>query len=218
MKHMKPRILILTWALLAAVSATAQQPEKAKALLDEVYDKVVGYDNIFVDFKFELNNTEANVSQETRGDLTLLGEKYVLNYMGAQQLYDGDKVYTVVPENEEVTIEDKSDDPGTVSPSQMLTFYREGHNYAWDVLQNVQGRKIQYVKLTPIDSDSDIRSILLGIDVETKHIYRLIETGSNGTKTTITVNSFKTDQPLSKSLFTFDEQKFKDDGYYIIRN
>ena len=95
---MKPRILILTWALLAAVSATAQQPEKAKALLDEVYDKVVGYDNIFVDFKFELNNTEANVSQETRGDLTLLGEKYVLNYMGAQQLYDGDKVYTVVPE------------------------------------------------------------------------------------------------------------------------
>ncbi len=54
--------------------------------------------------------------------------------------------------------------------------------------------------------------------METKHIYRLIETGSNGTKTTITVNSFKTDQPLSKSLFTFDEQKFKDDGYYIIRN
>ena len=215
---MKPRILIVALALLAALPATAQQPEKAKALLDEVYDKVRSYDNIFVDFKFELNNTEADVRQETRGDLTLQGDKYLLNYMGAQQLYDGNKVYTVVPENEEVTIEDKSDDAGTVSPSEMLTFYREGHNYAWDVLQNVQGRKIQYVKLTPIDSDSDIRSILLGIDVETKHIYRLIETGSNGTKTTITVNSFKTDQPLSKSLFTFDEQKFTDEGYYIIRN
>ncbi len=124
----------------------------------------------------------------------------------------------MVPENEEVTIEDKSDDPGSVSPSEMLTFYREGHNYAWDVLQNVQGRKIQYVKLTPIDSDSDIREILLGVDVETRHIYKLIETGNNGTKTTITVNSFKTDQPLSESLFTFDEQKYKDEGYYIIRN
>ena len=100
----------------------------------------------------------------------------------------------------------------------MLTFDREGHQYTWDILQNVQGRKIQYVRLTPIDSNSETASILLGIDVETKHIYKLIETGKNGTKTTITVNSFKTDQPLSQSLFTFDEKKYTDEGYYIIRN
>lgn len=203
---------------MVAAGARAQESAKAKALLDDVYGKVKGYDNIYVDFKFDLYNAEADVKQETRGDLTLKGDKYVLNYMGAKQLYDGNKVYTVVPENEEVTIEDKSDDPGTVSPSKMLTFYREGHNYAWDILQTVQGRKIQYVKLTPIDSNAEVASILLGIDVETKHIYKLIETGKNGTQTTITVNSFKTDQPLSNSLFTFDEQKYQDDGYYIIRN
>lgn len=215
---MKTRILFLLAVLVVAAGTRAQESAKAKALLDEVYGKVKGYDNIFVDFKFDLYNAEADVKQETRGDLTLKGDKYVLNYMGAKQLYDGKKVYTVVPENEEVTIEDKSDDPGTVSPSKMLTFYREGHNYAWDILQNVQGRKIQYVKLTPIDSNAEVASILLGIDVETKHIYKLIETGENGTQTTITVNSFKTDQPLSNSLFTFDEQKYQDDGYYIIRN
>ena len=45
------------------------------------------------------------------------------------------------------------------------------------------------------------------------NIYKLIETGKNGTKTTITVNSFKTNEPLSKTLFTFDEKKYKD--YYI---
>jgi outer membrane lipoprotein-sorting protein len=133
-------------------------------------------------------------------------------------LYDGRKVYTVVPENEEVTIEDKSEDENTITPSDMLTFYREGHTYQWDILQNVQGRKIQYVKLTPIDSNSEIEFILLGIDAETKHIYKLIETGKNGTKTTITVNSFKTNQPLSKTLFTFDEDKYENQGYYIIRN
>ena len=88
----------------------------------------------------------------------------------------------------------------------------------WDILQDVQGRKIQYVKLTPIDTNSEVASILLGIDVETQHIYKLIETGKNGTKTTITVNSFKTNQPLPKTLFTFDEKKYTDEGYYIIRN
>lgn len=204
--------------LLAGCQLFAQQSEKAKALLDDVYNKVKSYHNIQVDFKYELRNTEADIHQETRGDVTLQGDKYLFNYLGSQQLYDGKKVYTVVPENEEVTIEDKSQDGNTITPSDMLTFYRHGHNYDWDILQDVQGRKIQFVKLTPMDSNSEIASILLGIDVETKHVYKLIETGSNGTKTTITVNSFKTDQPLSETLFTFDEARYKDLGYYIIRN
>jgi outer membrane lipoprotein-sorting protein len=215
---MKLKSFLILLVFLAAGQLHGQDAEKAKALLDEVYDKVKGYENIVVDFKFDLYNSEADVRQETRGNVTLKGDMYYLNYMGAEQLYDGKKVYTIVPENEEVTIEDKSDDSGTVSPSKMLTFYKEGHTYDWDILQNVQGRKIQFVKLTPIDSNSEVASILLGIDVETKHIYKLIETGQNGTKTTITVNSFKTDQPLSKTLFTFDEKKYTDEGYYIIRN
>ena len=214
---MKYSILIVAF-FFSAIYAQAQSSDKAKALLDEVYNKVMSYDNIAVNFKFALHNTEANVDQETRGDVTLEGEKYLFNYLGSQQLYDGAKVYTIVPENEEVTIEDKSEEENTITPSKMLTFYKKGHNYEWDILQNVQGRKIQFIKLIPIDTNSEITSILLGIDVETKHIYKLIETGKNGTITTITVNSFKTDQQLSKTLFTFDEKKYKEEGYYIIRN
>ncbi|MFH6604050.1 outer membrane lipoprotein carrier protein LolA [Maribacter algicola] len=212
------KIMLLLTVTMATNFVMAQNSDKAKALLDDVYNKVKSYDNIVVDFKYVLHNAEADINQETRGDVTMQGDKYLGNFFGAKQLYDGKKVYTVVPENEEVTIEDKSDDASAITPSKMLTFYREGHNYEWDILQNVQGRKIQYVKLTPIDSNSEVKSILLGIDAETKHIYKLIETGQNGTTTTITVNSFKTNQPLSNTLFTFDEGKYKDQGYYIIRN
>jgi outer membrane lipoprotein-sorting protein len=215
---MKARIVLILLVSCALGAVQAQDAEKARSLLDEVYNKVQGYDNIVVDFKFDLYNSEADVRQETRGNVTLSGEKYYLNYMGAEQLFDGKKVYTIVPENEEVTIEDKSSDSGSVSPSKMLTFYREGHRFAWDILQDVQGRRIQFVKLTPIDTNSEVASILLGVDVETRHIYKLIETGKNGTRTTITVNSFKTNQPLPKTLFTFDEKKYVDEGYYIIRN
>lgn len=211
-------VILLAVLFLAITSGKAQNADKAKALLDEVYNKVMSYENIEVNFKYSLQNEEAGINQETRGDVTLEGDKYLFDYMGSQQLYDGKKVYTIVPENEEVTIEDKSTDSNTITPSKMLTFYKSGHSYTWDILQNVQGRKIQFVKLIPIDTDSEITSILLGIDAETKHIYKLIETGANQTKTTITVNSFKTDQELSKTLFTFDEQKYKEEGYYIIRN
>ena len=212
------KILFTAIILFMGVSAYAQNSPKAKALLDEVYNKVTGYENIYVDFKYSLENTEANTKSETRGNATLMGDKYLVDLFGSKQLYDGKKVYTVVPDNEEVTIEDKSEDENTITPSKMLTFYREGHTYNWDILQDVQGRKIQYVKLVPIDTNSQITSILLGVDAETKHIYKLIETGNNGTKTTITVNSFKTNQALSNTLFTFDEKKYEDEGYYITRN
>ena len=79
--------------------------------------------------------------------------------------------------------------------------------------QNIMGRKIQYIKLIPIDSDSEIKYVLLGIDSSTKHVYNLIEIGSNDTKTTLTINSFKTNQPLSKTFFEFDVKNYSD--YYI---
>jgi hypothetical protein len=80
-------------------------------------------------------------------------------------------------------------------------------------LQNVRGRKIQYIKLIPISSKDQRKEVLLGIDVQTKNIYNVIETGKNGTKTTIVVNSFKTNQPVSKNQFTFVKSKYP--NYYI---
>ena len=123
-------------------------------------------------------------------------------------------MYTINPEDEEVSISKaESQDPNEITPSEMLTFYQKGYNYSMDIVQNVLGRKIQFVKLTPIDSNSEYKKILLGIDVQTKHIYKLIQIGKNGTETNITVNSFKTNLPLSETLFTFDKNKYAD--YYI---
>ena len=84
-----------------------------------------------------------------------------------------------------------------------------------DVIQNVKGRKIQFVKLIPIDTNAEIKDILLGIDMQSKNVYKLIQTDSFGTQYTITVNSFKTNQAISETLFTFDEAKYKEEGYYI---
>lgn len=212
------KLFVIFLITTGALSGFSQNADKAKNLLDEVYNKVNSYENIFVDFKYALDNTSENIHQETRGDVTIQKNKYLFNYLGATQLYDGNKIYTIVPENEEVTIEDKNEnEEGTITPSKMLTFYKDGYKYEMDIVQNLRGRKIQYVKLIPIDSNSEIKQILLGIDAQTKHIYNLIETGKNGTKTTITVNSFKTNQPISKTLFNFDEKKYENDGYYIIR-
>ena len=206
--------LLIAIALLITFSSQAQDAAKAKSLLNEVSQKVKSYNNISIDFKYVLKNTSENINQETRGDVVIEGDKYLLNILGVTRIFDGKTLYTINPEDEEVTIsKDNSDDESSITPSKMLSFYQNGYTYKMDIVQNINGRKIQYVQLTPVDTNSDIKHVLLGIDAQTKHIYNLIETGKNGTQTTLTVNSFKTNEPISKALFTFDKNKYK--GYYI---
>ncbi|SDH34137.1 LolA family protein [Winogradskyella thalassocola] len=208
--------LIIIACLALGFNAFAQNDTQAETLLKEVSTKIKSYKNISLDFKYELNNVSENIKQETRGDVVIESEKYKLNILGITRIFDGKTLYTISPEDEEVTIStDNTDDESTITPSKMLSFYEDGYSFKMDIVQTVKGRKIQYIKLSPMDTNSEIKHVLLGIDATTKHIYNLIEVGKNGTKTTLTVNSFKTDQPISKTLFTFDKSKYSD---YFINN
>ncbi|UJH92224.1 outer membrane lipoprotein carrier protein LolA [Antarcticibacterium sp. 1MA-6-2] len=210
------RLPIFLIALVTLFSVNAQNADKAKALLNEVSSKVKSYDNMVIDFKYTLENTAEKVNQETRGDVSIKGDKYFLNLMGTSQLFDGKKIYTIIPEDQEINVSTYVEEDDTnITPSKMFSFYENGYTYKWDIVQDVKGRKIQYIKLTPIDSNADVKNILLGIDTQTKHIYNLIQTQDNGTKITITVKSFKTNQPLAKNLFSFSEDRYSD--YYINR-
>ena len=209
MKH------FIQFAFLLIFSFSIQaQDKKAKELLDEVTAKVKSYDNIQIDFKYSLNNSKENINQESKGNVTLKGNMYVLNLMGVTKIFDGKKTYTINPEDEEVSVTKFNEkDENAITPSKMLTFFNSGYKFSWDIVQNIKGRKIQYIKLIPMSSKDQRKEILLGIDSQTKNIYNLIEMGKNGTKTTLTVNSFKTNQPLSKNQFTFVESKYPN---YII--
>ncbi|PRZ22857.1 LolA family protein [Flavobacterium granuli] len=207
------KIIQIAFILLFSFSIQAQD-KKAKDLLDQVTSKVKSYDNIVIDFKYSLNNSKENINQDSKGNVTLKNNQYVLNFMGITKIFDGKKTYTIVPEDEEITISSFNEkDDNAITPSKMLTFFNSGYRYTMADLQNIKGRKIQYIKLLPTNARDQRKEILLGIDVQTKHIYNLIEVGKKGTKTTLTVNSFKTNQPLSKNQFTFAESKYP--NYYI---
>ena len=206
---------IVSIAILFLVTLTANaQDKKAKELLNQVTAKIKSYDNITIDFKYTLNNIKENINKESKGNVIIQDNKYVLNFMGVTKIYDGKKSYTVVPEDEEVTVSSlNGKDDNAITPSKMLTFFNSGYKFTWDILQDIKGRKIQYIKLVPINAKDQRKEILLGIDSQTKTIYNVIEMGKNGTKTTLTVNSFKTNQPLSKNQFTFVASKYP--NYYI---
>lgn len=208
------RYLTLFILLFTSLFTQAQDAQKAKKLLDEVSAKIKSYDNISLEFRYSVTNLQEQFSQDSRGDLTVQGDKYVFNFMGTTEIFDGKKKYTIIPEDEEVSIENfdpKKDKNFT--PSKMLTFFNSGYSYAWDKLLLLSGKKVQFIKLKPLDPKDERKEILLGVDNVTKNIYQLIETRKDGTRTELTVTSLKTNQPISKNHFTFAESKYP--NYYI---
>lgn len=210
---MKKLMSILAILFLSVNITFAQDAVKAKKLLDEVTTKVKSYNNIVFDFKVNVQNLKKDVSQESKGNVIIEGEKYYLNMMGTTKIFDGKKIYTIIPEDEEVTISSPTGQDAEFTPAKMLTFFNSGFKYSWDIIQNVKGRKIQYIKLTPTSTKDHRKDVLIGVDVQTKNIYNMIEVAKDGTRTTIVVNSFKTNQPISKNQFKFEESKYP--NYYI---
>ena len=208
--------ILLLWTLFSFVGQAQNNDSEAQELLNKVSAKVKSYKNLILEFKYVLENTEEKIRQETKGDVAIQGDKYVLNILGIRRIYDGESLFTISNEDEEVTISsNNTSDENTITPSELLNFYEDGYTYKLDIIQNVKGKKIQYVRLNPITSNSEIKYVLLGIDIKTNHIHNLIEIGNNGTKTTLTINSFKTNQPVTKTFFQFDKNKYN--SYYINR-
>ena len=203
--------------LLISICSFAWSQDASKVLLKEVSDKLLAQENISLQFNYTLFNAEANINQETSGKVQLKGEKYRFEYLGIIQLNDTKNTYTIVPENEEVTIVSNENAGSEMNPAKILNFYNEGYRFQWDIAQNIGNRKIQYIKLVPIDSSSDVAYILLGIDNQKKEVYKVIETGKNGTQTTITITKYETNTNLAPNLFSFEEKKYIDLGYYIIK-
>ncbi|WP_439127679.1 LolA family protein [Polaribacter sp.] len=215
------KITILFLGLLLTTVAFSQDSEKAKSLLDEVSTKMGAYKNMYIGFSQTLSNEDAGIKEgdepPIRGEINLQGEKYNLNYLGNQFIYDGKKLYVINHEEKEISISegDLDDDDGFVYPSKLLTFYKEGYNFKMGKLLNTKGRKIQFVILNPIDSNSEIVQVELGVDAKTKHIYKLIQTGSNSSKTTFTITEFKKNEDLPKNFFSFNKDKFLSKNYTI---
>jgi outer membrane lipoprotein-sorting protein len=197
-------------------SAISQTDMAAKSTLDKASATMRAYENISMDFDYVLDNKAEDVKQEMSGDVLLEGEKYMVNLFGSTQIFDGSKTYTIIPENEEVNVNEADvDEDNSFTPSKFYSFYESGYSYEMDELKQVNGKKVQFVRLTPIDTNSEISSILVGIDTKSNHIYQIIEIGTNQTRTILTAKNIKTNQQIDASVFAFDEKKYEDLNYMI---
>ena len=211
------KFLILIFGLYP-ILVFSQQNLEAELLLNKVSENIKNYNNIYINYTYTLNNVEEDISQTNNGSFVTENNKWRFEMLGVTRIFDGSKLYSISPDDEEVTISSQDpEDETTITPNKMLYFYEEGYYFEMDkskFIGNGQYRKkIQYVKLIPKDSEAEIKYILLGIDTEFNQIYEVIETGKNETVTTISIVDFEFNLPLNSNLFVFDQEKYQD--YYM---
>ena len=214
---MKKIAYFIFW-IISCVVGVCQENLEAELLLNKVSDNIKNYDNIYINYAYTLNNIEEDISQTNKGSFVTENDKWRFEMLGVTRIFDGQKLYSISPDDEEITISSQDpEDEATITPNKMLYFYENGYNFIMDDIRYVGNsqfrKKIQYVKLIPKDSEAEIKHILLGIDTEFNHIYEVIETGKSETITTISIIDFEFNLNLEENLFVFDEKKYID--YYI---
>ena len=209
---MKKFILLLTVFGINIIQG--QNDLRAEKLLNNVSEKIDSSETFKINFTYTLENLIENINQDSDGSIVIKDDNYLLEFMGIKQLCDSKKVYSIVPENEEIIISNIDEDESeTIKPSKLLKFYREGYLILWDKKELILEKEIQFVKLIPINSNSDIDYLQLGIDISNYDIVKLIEIGKNKTKTILTVNQIQYDIEIDLNFFVFSEEDYPD--YYI---
>ena len=196
----------------------SQVDTDAERLLNKVSENIKSYDNIYINYTYSLNNLEEDINYTNRGSFITENDNWRFEMLGITRIFDGDKLYTISPDDEEVTISSQNpEDETTITPNKMLYFYEDGYYFEMGNVKYVGNtnfrKKIQYIKLIPMDSEADIKYIDLGIDTEFNQIYEVIETGKNETITTISIIDFEFNVSLNDKLFVFDSAKYE--GYYM---
>jgi len=211
------KILLLIFGLFTTL-IYSQDNSDAELLLNKVSENIKNYENIYINYAYTLQNIEEDINQTNNGSFVTEDEKWRFEMLGVTRIFDGNKLYSISPDDEEVTISSQDpEDETTITPNKMLYFYEEGYYFKMDesrfVGDSQYRKKIQYVKLIPKDTEAEIKYILLGIDTEFNQIYEVVETGKNETVTTISIVDFEFNLPLDSNLFDFDEEKYQD--YYM---
>ena len=184
------RLLLLISLFTIQIISFAQisNDPAAKTLLDEVSAATDAHEAIYISFEFNLNNKSENIQENTAGELTLKKNQYTLSFMGVNQISDGENVWTVMEDDEEIQISEIDlDDENTLTPSNLLKMYEEGFIYQ----MKEKNGKLQTIELLPENPDDvDYIKIHLIIDTQLKQIKKLKQFGNNLTESEYVIKEF----------------------------
>lgn len=204
---------LLTAMIVLVGVAHAQIDEKAKGILDKMSDKYQNIPSYKTNFVYRLQNKTEGIDEEFSGEIMVKGEKYVL-LMSDQEIYnDGETIWTLLKDADEVNVDYYMPDEGDLSPNNIYDAYKNGYRYKWNETKKVGSRTLEVVELQPEDPkdpDKMFFRIILNIDQQdyTIHSWEMFDRGGN--VFSYTISGFNPNFESTDSFYQFDESKYPD--------
>jgi len=162
-------------------------------------------------YKFNITSENENDLFPISGELYIKKDKYFIDSEEIDQIFDGNKLYTIIHENQEIIITSDSNTFFNFTPKQVYNFFKDDFEIeieeSQDVSYNLIARNI-------INKDLFYKIIIDSNLLSIKKIE--IKNRDNQTMSSFLTLSYKFNLSLPSSLFKFDKNKFN--KYVLIEN
>lgn len=212
MKNILQKLILGMATVGITMSVSAQKVDaKAKTLLDAVAQQYKSKNNVYFKFVYGTGNGK-NVTKTEPGIFYSAKDKYKLKIMGTEQIFDGNKIYNISAEDQEVTVAKPTGSEQMFSPLTYIEEYKKGYNVKHMGKLTVNGVKADFILLTPTKKNG-IKEVRLFINDAKKQLVKLEQYSTDNSVSVIAISDYKVNQNLSNSTFNFDKDLYKN---YIV--
>ncbi|MFY0594326.1 LolA family protein [Roseivirga sp.] len=191
--------------ILVVISITVKGQGEAKSILDkmsETYKAMPGYEIAFVQKVI----SESEVIERLSGSAAVAKEKFVLKFQDQHIYCNGPVLWTYLVETQELTISNFEPEEGAINPAKIYDIYKEGFNFEYKRLDEVNGEPVHVIELISTDEDADYPKISMYIGQKDSYLKGWDLIDYDGVISAFEVSSFKPNQNYDAKFFEFDEK------------
>ncbi len=162
-------------------------------------------------YNFNITSENENDLFPISGELYIKKDKYFIDSEEIDQIFDGNKLYTIIHENQEIIITSDSNTFFNFTPKQVYNFFKDDFEIEIEESQDIS---YNLIARNLINKDLFYKII---IDSNLLFLKKIeIKNRDNQTISSFLTLSYKFNLSLPSSLFKFDKNKFN--KYEIIEN
>ena len=162
-------------------------------------------------YKFNITSENENDLFPISGELYIKKDKYFIDSEEIDQIFDGNKLYTIIHENQEIIITSDSNTFFNFTPKQVYNFFKDDFEIEIEESQDIS---YNLIARNLINKDLFYKII---IDSNLLFLKKIeIKNRDNQTISSFLTLSYKFNLSLPSSLFKFDKNKFN--KYEVIEN
>ena len=197
----------LIFILLTLSIHSYAQDEKSNEILQQLSLNTQAYKNIDVDFNFKFENVTQEISENQKGNIKIVSNKFRLELNQQIIISDDTTQWIYLKESNELQIMEYDSLDDMISPNKLFTIYEEGYKNSYVELKNESDITLHIIDLFPIESNA-FQKIQLQINSEKIQLHNIILFDKNGGSFTYLITKFTTDAILDDKLFKFNTAEY----------